>query len=135
MPSRNALVQYDAPLPDQVTPEARVLTGVQVVFPLLVMLYNEDPEARKEMSSYCKDNSQNGAVWADKARLVAKVRVKNAKNGASPMITDNDDATVSRWCSFGARYLDGIARTKRKLAAESQARLASQVQPDDQSDD
>lgn len=133
MPSRNALIQHDAPLPTQIIPPLGVISGVDAVFPYLLALYNGDEAARVEMSSYCKGNSQNGAVWCDKARIVQKVKALANKNGSNPMITDTDDDVVSRWCSWGARKLDGIARSKRLAQAKQQERLASQAptQPDD----
>lgn len=129
MPSRQQLVRHDAPLPAHITLQPGALSGVDAVTPLLLALYNSDPEAQKEMSSYCKDNSPNGGVNWDKARIVHKVRELNRKgNGGNPMIADANDAQVGLWCSWGARRLDGIARSKRLKAAKANL-LAAQNQP------
>lgn len=129
MPKRQELVRYDAPLPAQITLQPGTISGVDAVIPLLLTLYNGDQDAQVEMSSYCKGNSQNGAVWCDKARIVQKVRELNRKsNGGNPMISDANDATLSRWCSWGARHLDGIARSKRVAQAKT-AELTAQSTP------
>ena len=131
MPSRNSLVRHDTSLPDRIDVHPGVISGPKAVLPYLVTLYNGDEAARKEMSSYTKANSQNGAVWCDKARIVQKVKALANKNGSDPMVADTPDDVVSRWCSWGARYLDGIARSKRYLQAQQAEMLASQAQSDD----
>lgn len=125
MVSRRDLISYVPPLPDRVDLRPGVINGPDAVTPILMALYNDDPEEMKPLlGSMDRKSSINGAVWADKTIVAQMVKAYNAKNGSLGIISDATLAMVSNWCSWASRRL-GISRSQL-LAKAQHAMLAAQ---------
>jgi len=117
-------------MPERVDYEEGVLSGTDAVTPILMTLYNGDPEEFGPLlASQDGTSSPNGAVWADKTILAQFVKTYNNKNSNLAIIADASIAVVARWIAWGSRRL-GIGRSQL-LEKARHAYLASQgAQPD-----
>jgi hypothetical protein len=119
------LIPYQPAMPAHVDYEQGVLNGPDVVTPILMTLYNSDPqELGPLLGSQNHATSPNGAIWADKTIVAQMVKAYNAKNGKLAIIGDATIATVSGWVSWGSRRL-GIGRSQL-LEKARHAYLAAQ---------
>jgi len=101
------------------------LSGPDAVTPILMALYNGDPEELGPLlGSQDGTSSPNGAVWADKTILAQLVKAHNAKNSSLAIIADASLAKVSSWISWASRRL-GIGRSQL-LEKARHAYLAAQ---------
>lgn len=122
---RKDLIQYQPAMPARVDYEQGVISGPDAVTPILMTLYNSDPEELGPLlGSQSRETSPNGAVWADKTIIAQMVKAYNAKNGSLAIIADATIAKVASWVSWGARRL-GIGRSQL-LEKARHAMLASQ---------
>src|SRR5215467_12604528 len=109
---KSDLVRYQPAMPASVDYVKGAMSGPDAVTPILRDLYNSDPEEMGPlMGSQNRETSPNGKVPFDQCIVAQQVKAHNAKNGSLALIADASLATVSRWCSYGARRL-GIGRSQ-----------------------
>lgn len=127
---RKDLIPHQPAMPAHVDYEQGVLSGTDAVTPIIMSLYNSDPnEWGPLLGSQDGASSPNGAVWADKTIVAQMVKAYNAKNGKLSIIGDATIAVVARWISWGSRRL-GIGRSQLLEKARHAYLAAQGAQPD-----
>jgi len=125
MATRKELIRYQPAMPARVDYEQGVISGPDAVTPILMTLYNSDPEELGSLlGSQDRETSPNGAVWADKTIIAQMVKAYNAKNGSLAIIADATLGKLSSWISWASRRL-GIGRSQL-LEKARHAYLAAQ---------
>jgi len=125
MATRKELIRYQPAMPAHVDYEQGVISGPDAVTPILMTLYNSDPEELGPLlGSQDRETSPNGAVWADKTIVAQLVKAYNDKNSNLAIIADATLAKVASWVSWGSRRL-GIGRSQL-LEKARHAYLAAQ---------
>jgi hypothetical protein len=125
MVTTKELVRFQPAMPARVDYQQGMLSGPDAVTPILMELYNSDPEELGPLlASQNAASSPNGGIDFDKAILSQLVKAHNAKNSSLALIADANLAKVSSWISWASRRL-GIGRSQL-LEKARHAYLAAQ---------
>src|SRR5262245_37648042 len=102
------------------------LRVVDVVFPHVVALYNDEPKFRSFVGSLSPDDSPSGRICFDDAQAAMMVKARANKNGGDPVIDNTMLGKLSTAVKYCMRRV-GLSRTQRIATARNN--LLGSAQP------